>query len=339
MIKERINALVELGDWVLTRPDELELAKLKSKRDNRWFDLYHQQKALNAIATQLLDGSALKNWVSSYDLPVRQPKNVGLILAGNIPAVGFHDVLTVYLSGHKAKVKLSEKDQHLIPALISKFKNLDATHKPQIEFVEKLKNIDAVIATGSNNSVRYFNHYFGHLPNVIRGNRNSLAVLDSDVTDMELKALGNDVFDYYGLGCRSVSQILIPENFNENRILDAWEEFAYVIDNEKYENNFKYNYAMFMLNREQFKTNNFVILKESDELISRISCLHLKRYKDIEQVKDYLKQKRENIQVCVSNFELEKVDIPVVKPGQSQQPGPADYADGVDTLKFLKSLS
>jgi hypothetical protein len=339
MMEKKIEALDHLGDWILSKPDDLELAKLKSKRENVWFDLDQQDKALQAIATQMLRKSKLRNWLSKYSIQAKSPKAIGLILAGNIPAVGFHDVLCVYLSGHSAKVKLSEKDKYLIPAIIKKLQKLDPDSKQQLSFAPKLKGIDALIATGSNNSSRYFKKYFGHLPNIIRANRNSLAVIDQEIHNDELAALGNDIFDFYGLGCRSVSQIILPENFDENRLFQAWEGFSYVIENPKYENNYKYNYATFILNNENFKTNNFLIIKESEEIISRISCVHIKRYRDIEQVLSYLDNNSEKIQICVSNINLNDSSVPIVKPGTSQKPALSDYADGIDTIEFLNQLS
>ena len=302
MIEKKIEALVKLGKWMLSQPDKLELAKLKSKRDNAWFDLAHQQMAIESLAVGMLQEEHLNSWLSNYEQKDSQPKRVGLIPAGNIPAVGFHDLLCIYMSPHTGNVKLSDKDAHLLPAIFDQLSEYDPAAKQRIQFVDKLVDIDAIIATGSNNSKRYFEYYFGHLPHIIRGNRNSLAVIDQSAEAQDLEQLGKDVFEYYGLGCRSVSQILIPEDYNENLILDQWENYQYVIENTKYENNFKYNYATSIMNREEFKTNNFLILKESSELVSRIACVHLHRYSKIEDAIEYINQKKDQIQVCVSNI-------------------------------------
>lgn len=339
VIKNKIESLTKLGKWILEKPDELELAKLRSKRDNPWFDLISQQKALNAIAAGMLEKGKLENWLSKYDLDQSSNKIVGLIPAGNIPVVGFHDLLCIYVSGHQAHIKLSDKDAHLMPAIFTKLKELDSDVEERIQFVDKLNDIEALIATGSDNSKRYFEYYFGHLPHIIRGNRNSLAIISNDITEEELHLLGHDVFDYYGLGCRSVSQVLIPEGFNENKLLDAWHDYKYVMDNDKYENNYQYNYAIFILNQETFKTNNFIILKESVQMASRIACLHYKRYANRKDVTQYLDKHKNNIQLCVTDISDLDTEIPTVSPGESQIPGPSDYADRIDTLEFLNNLS
>lgn len=341
MIDQRIEALSSLAKWMKTHPDELELARLKSEKENPWFTEREVKNALAGISDFLLEPEKLHKWLMRYRIANANPKHLGIILAGNIPAVGFHDILCAYISGHITQVKLSQKDKHIIPALIHQLNSFDPNALRQIKFVDKLHHLDALIATGTNNSSRYFNYYFKDIPRLIRKNRNSIALIDSTISDKEIKQLGRDVFDYYGLGCRSVSQILVPTDFDTNRLFDQWDSYQYVMDNTKYENNFKYNYAISMMNRELFKTNNFLIMKESEDIASRISCVHIHRYSSGDEVINYCNRKEEEIQIVVSNqmnFDVQ-IKSPLVAIGKGQQPGPEDYADGVDTMKFLIELS
>ena len=341
MIDQRIEALSSLARWMKSHPNELELARLKSEKENPWFTEREVHNALAGISDFMLEPQKLNHWLMRYRIANTNPKHVGIILAGNIPAVGFHDVLCAYISGHVTQVKLSQKDKYLIPALFEKLNSFDPNALRQIKFVDKLHQVDALIATGTNNSSRYFNYYFKDIPRLIRKNRNSIALIDSKVRDEQIAQLGRDVFDYYGLGCRSVSQILVSKDFDTNRLFDQWDSYQFVMDNTKYENNFKYNYAISMMNRESFKTNDFLIMKESEDIASRISCVHIHRYSSDEEVVKYCNRKAEEIQIVVSNqMNLNsKIQSPVVPIGHGQQPGPEDYADGVDTMKFLIELS
>ncbi len=338
MNDRKIEALHQLGEWIRSEPPALELAQLKSQRDNPWFVIPEQKKALLAIADSFLKRENLQQWLAQYR-PVSsgQTKDIGIIMAGNLPLVGFHDWLCVFLSGHRAKVKLSSKDAHLLPALLHRLHEIDEQFSVATECVEKLAGIDAVIATGSNNSNRYFEYYFGHLPHIFRGHRNSIAFLDGDTSDRDIEKLGADVFDYFGLGCRSVSLCLVPTAFDRKRFFETWTEYGYLRDHSKWDNNFRYNYATFMMNQEQFLTDEIFILRENESLTSRIACLHIWEYESEREAAEFLLDRKSEIQVCVGSKNM-GTELPFVSFGEAQQPGLSDYADHIDTMTFLMNL-
>ena len=305
---------------------------------NKWFTEENSWRALEAIKDRFLNKEALENWMSNYavDQAVAK-KTVGLILAGNIPLVGFHDLLCVFISGHRAMVKFSDKDQVLTTFLLDELVRQFPEYKGDFKIVDRLKDFDAVISTGSNNSARYFESYFGKYPHIIRRNRNAVAVLDGSETEEELRKLGDDVFDYYGLGCRNVSKIYVPQNYDLNKLLEVLHERNSIILHSKYKNNFDYNIALFMLNRDLYLNNGSLILKEDKRLASRIACLHYEYYEDISQLQSLLNEQSEQIQ-CIST-KVSNLGTATVDLGKTQSPGLMDYADEVDTMQFLTSLS
>lgn len=283
-----------------------------------------------------LKDELLNDWVSRYHLNDRPSKTIGLILAGNLPLVGFHDVLTVFISGHRAKLKLSQKDTALWKYILDVLNSIDDRMSDYVVIEERLTGIDAVIATGSDNSSRYFEYYFGKYPHIIRKNRVGVAVLYGDETQDELMALGNDVFEYYGLGCRNVSSIFVPRSYDFIPLLKLWESFTRLRDNHAYGNNYDYNYAIYLMNQTRFLANGAVLLLESNELVSRLACLHYRCYSSLPEVFQVLHESQHKIQTIVSNRPL--AGFEVIPPGNTQCPGLNDYADGVDTMKFLLSL-
>ncbi len=336
MIEAKIRALVRLGEWIKSKPDQLSLAKLKSERDNPWFTQKEQDRALNALANEFLVERALKDWIERYPRLPKSPKNVGLIFAGNLPLVGFHDWLAVFLSGHHACIKLSSKDKYLFPALMAYLFDDHPDWKGLTSIVDQIKKIDAVIATGSNNSNRYFEYYFGHLPHVFRGHRNGIAVIPENVSDLDLKNLGDDIFAYFGLGCRSVSLCLVPQDFSEERLFEALEEYQSLRNHSKWDNNYRYNYSIFALNQESFLTDGSLIIKRSEQIASRIACLHLKSYNSKDELRSFVSKNLDRIQVVTGRDRFPNVDT--VDFGMSQKPKLTDYADQIDTMEFLSDL-
>ncbi len=259
------------------------------------------------------------------------PKKVGVIMAGNIPLVGFHDFLCVLLSGNAIVIKLSSDDKTLLPALIALLINFAPELGECITVSEaKLGSVDAIIATGSGNSMRYFESYFGHLPHVFRKNRTSVAVLNGEETKEELEALGVDIFTHFGLGCRNVSHMLVPKDFALNRFFEAIINQADVVNLHKYANNYDYNKAIYLMNLEEILDNGFVLLKESEDLFSPLAMLFYHRYEEVSEVENYLKDHAEDIQAIVGHGYLPF--------GAAQCPGLSDFADGVDTLQWLNSF-
>ena len=308
--------------------EQMENAIRTAKAHNGWFSEENIKESLRNIGESLTE-EALTEWLEDYPL-VAKPKSVGLILAGNIPMVGFHDILTTIFSGNKARIKLSSNDNILIPLLLEIAITLQPELKEQIGIVDKLNDIEAVIATGSDNSARYFEKYFGHLPNIIRKNRTSVAVINGNESKEELQALGKDIFTYFGMGCRNVTHLILPKDYDLDQFFGAVVDYGDVINHHKYCNNYDYYKAIYLMNQEKIIENGFVLTRESEELFAPVAVLHYHFYNSEEELNAYLEKHKENIQVIIG-----KDYTPF---GTAQCPQLTDYADGVDTMKFLSLL-
>ena len=305
-----------------------------SQSYNGWFTPEQVKFSVQSWAKALTEDN-LNQWLSNYDFSKIEPKKVGLVLAGNIPLVGFHDFLSVLISGHDVLVKTSSNDQHLLKFLAKYLISIQPELNSKITFVEgKLEGFDAVIATGSNNTARYFEYYFKDKPSIIRKNRNSVAVLDGTETFEDLVGLGEDIFRYFGLGCRNVSKLFVPKGYNFDNFFKAMYEYRDVIQYEKYANNYDYNKAVFLMSNFQLLDNEFLTIKEDMSYASPISSVFYEFYENLEEITTRLNNDAEQIQCVVS-----KNLIPnSVTFGQTQQPRLWDYADNVDTLAFLNNL-
>ena len=328
-----INKFLEVKPENYNEVDEKFAALLrKSEIENSWFTQESQRFAIKQWV-DLLTEENLNHWLSKYK-PSHDSKKVGLILAGNIPMVGFHDVISVILSQHIALIKLSSKDRTILPFLLNKWQEFSEAEL-QYEFVEKLQDFDAVIATGSNNTARYLEYYFKDHLSIIRKNRTSIAVLKGDETPEELQLLAEDIFRYYGLGCRNVTRLFIPQDFVIDGLFENFLNFKEIINHNKYANNYEYNRAIYLLNQERFWDNNFVMLKEDEALFSPLSVINFTRYKNIDEVKSFIKENKENIQAIVAKPEL---GLDSIALGETQNPDLETYADHVDTMQFLEVI-
>lgn len=326
--EQRIFAFQQLGKELREMMDAKSAAWLdiqaRAEQENGWFIPEYSEQALREIAGWL-EVSTLEGFARKYTVEDESPKWVGLILAGNIPAVGFHDLMCVLLSGHKALVKTSSTDSVLPRFLLDRLIDIEAEFKSVIEYREgQMTGAEAYISTGSNNSARYFEHYFGKYPNIIRRNRHGIAVLDAQATEQDIRSLGKDVFTFFGLGCRNVSKLYLPEGFDVDRLYSVWLEYEWLIDHKKYYNNYHYHRTIYLLNKDVFFDNGFLILKEDSSLASPIGALHFEYYKDEPRIPD------EEVQCRLGAGGLDY--------GSSQGPGISDFADGVDTMAFLKAL-
>jgi hypothetical protein len=332
--KQRIMAFLQLGH-ILQNPDEQLSSLIESaKQYNAWFTPQSTAMAIHAIS-EMLNQPDLDKWIdANTDEPVKM-NAIGLILAGNIPLVGFHDILCVLASGNKALIKLSSQDKQLIPYILSKLSEIEPRFTEQFEFIERLKDFDAIIATGSNNTSRYFEYYFSKVPHIIRKNRNSIAVLNGNENREELKSLGHDIFDYFGLGCRNVSKIYVPKGYNFNAFFESIEEFKSVADHHKYNNNYDYNKSIFLVNMDKHLDNGFLLLKEDKRMASPLAVVYYQEYESIQEAERELLDNKEGIQCIISRSDLSMNVLPF---GQSQRPGLWDYADGADTMAFLRGL-
>ena len=333
-LKDRIEAFKKLGDY-LSAIDEVALKDLmeKARNENPWFTEDNVRLSLHGVKIYL-NPDNLRRWTSNYILSPADSKTVAVIMAGNIPLVGFHDLLSVLISGHAILIKPSSKDRALLTFVADALMDIEPRYKLKIKFAEQLKNFDAVIATGSDNSARYFHYYFGKYPNVIRKNRTSCAVLDGKESLTELQSLGNDIFTYYGLGCRNVSKIFIPKKYDLSLLLDSWSSFKNKLDHYKYHNNYDYQKSILLVNQIPFLDSGFVLLQESQRLVSPISVLYFERYEDVGSLALRITGERQKIQCIVGSSKPATVPF-----GKSQSPMPWDYADQMDTLKFLQNLN
>lgn len=329
-LTERITIMARLGKYLMEDNDELRATKQKAFEKNKWFTEEFINFSFKSIFENYLDEEKLQNWVNYYHIDDNiRPQKIGIVMAGNIPLVGFHDFLAVFITGHQQSIKLSDKDDVLLPHLIEKLKQWNAKVSSLIKTSEMLKDCDAYIATGSNNSTRYFHHYFGKYPSIIRNNKTSVAVLSGNETDEQLSLLADDVFIYFGLGCRNITKLWVPEGYNFEMLLKAFKKYNYFKNLTKYRNNFDYNLALLIMNNKYYMSNENIILSENENIFSPASVVHYEYYKNKENIFEQLKT-NENIQCIVGeNY---------IQFGESQTPGLFDYADGIDTMEFLLSL-
>jgi hypothetical protein len=332
-IDERIASFEKLGNY-LSAIDEGTKQQLivKAGNENAWFTPESIQLALGGVIGYL-QGKDLKDWVSKYKLTPESKKVVAIVMAGNIPLVGFHDFLSVLISGHSVQLKLSSKDSTLIRFIIEKLVDLEPRFEARIEIVERLKNFDAVIATGSDNSARYFHYYFGKYKHIIRKNRTSCAVVTGKETIEELTQLGRDVFQYFGLGCRNVSKIFLPKNYDIIHLLNTWAPYSWVMNHHKYHNNYEYQKSILLVNSVPHLDSGFLLLQESEKLVSPISVLFYEYYDDEGDLALKLNEAKDKLQCVVG-----KITADAIPFGQAQSPRLWDYADQIDTLKFLENL-
>jgi hypothetical protein len=309
----------------------------KAKAENGWFTPDYVKQSLEAIAGELLNEKNLREWLSAYSIPDElSDKIVGLVPAGNIPLVGWHDIMCILLAGHKAAIKLSSKDTVLTKWILGKLVEISPETGSRFEFAERLNQIDAIIATGSDNTARYFEYYFSRYPHIIRRNRNSVAVLTGTETEADFQALAHDIFDYYGLGCRNVSKIYVPEGYDFSKLFEALGPLGEeAFQNNKYRNNYDYHKSLLLLNRDEHLDSGFLLIKPANALASPVASVHYETYASLDQVKQELEDVKEHIQCIVSGEGVIEDAIPF---GNTQCPRPWDYADNVDTMAFLLNL-
>lgn len=331
-LQERIKLLARLGTYILSDEPQWAAAKEKAAQQNHWFTPEFIGLAVKNIAARFLDKKILGQWTAAYHLPEEnpQPKSIGVVMAGNIPLVGFHDFLCVFISGNKIRIKPSSKDDVLIRHLAEKLSSWNAECGELIRFEDMLKGCDAYIATGSNNSSRYFEYYFGKYPHIIRRNRTSVALLDGTETPGELELLADDVHLFFGLGCRNVTKIYVPPHYDFVPLLEASGKYDYLGDHHHYKSNYDYNLALHILNNQYYMSGKSLLLVENSSLFSPISQLNYEYYRDTMALTETLK----------SSLEIQGITGHGYIPfGKAQCPAINNYADAVDTMLFLRSIN
>ena len=349
-MQQRINAFVKLGSFLsqfsqsgIEEKENIEFNELFfdgfkhqikiAQENNSWFTkdniLFSLESWSNALTKE-----NISKWLDGQNFNSKK-STVAIIMAGNIPLVGFHDFLAVLISGHSVLVKQSSNDKNLLPFLAKYLEYVEPSIKGQIQFTEeKLENFDAVIATGSNNTARYFEHYFKGKPNIIRKNRNSVAIITGNESEEEMNALSNDVFQYFGLGCRSVSKLFVPNGYNFDAFFNGMYSQKEIINNAKYANNYDYNKAVYLMSEFDLLENGFLMIKEDESYASPIATVFYEYYSDSNQLKEKLTNDADKIQCIVSkDFNDQEIEF-----GQTQHPQLWDYADGVNTLDFLAKI-
>lgn len=327
---KRLRVLQQLAEWIDGNEEQWENIKKDAFQHNKWFTEDFVNHRIGIITANYLNKRSLEEWIKHYHIDDNiTPRKVGIVMAGNIPLVGFHDFLGAFVAGHYSYIKLSEKDSVLFKGIVEKMREFDPDTAPYITIAESLKGCDAYIATGSNNSSRYFEYYFGKYPSVIRKNKTSVAVLTGLESEEDLKHLADDVFLYFGLGCRSVTQIYVPENYDFQPLLKAFSKYRRLKDHDKFRNNYDYFLALLMMNDRKYMSNDCIVMVEENSLFSPVSQLYYSFYSDEKQLMDGLK--KSNVIQCVIGKEH-------VAFGDSQNTGLFDYADGVDTMQFLLTL-
>ncbi|MEX6687834.1 acyl-CoA reductase [Danxiaibacter flavus] len=330
-LQQRIELLAQLGSYIENNDTEWQMIKERAGRQNPWFIPEFIDLASTALSREFLTRPVLEEWTKNYGIPQENPhpKLVGIVMAGNIPLVGFHDFLCTFITGHRMAIKLSSKDDVLLPHLVAKLEEWNPAAKGLVQFAETLKGCDAYVATGSNNSGRYFEYYFSKYPNIIRKNRTSVAVLDGQESADDLINLAKDIQLYFGLGCRNVTKLYVPENYNFMPLLETLKQYDYFLEFHKYKHNFDYQLALLIMNNKYYMNSGAVVVTENSSPFSPISQVHFEYYTDKDALLESLKG-NEAIQCVVG-----KDNIPF---GSAQQPSLIDYADGVDTMAFLKDL-
>ena len=328
-LQNRIELLERLKEYLVENNEDWQEVKVQAYQKNGWFVPEFIELAIQNIIEHFLQKEALLKWVKHYAIDDNIiPKNVGIVMAGNIPLVGFHDFLSVFISGHHQTIKLSGKDEVLLKHLVQKMYCWEVTVQNAVSFAPMLKGCDAYIATGSNNSAVYFDYYFGRYPSIIRRNRTSVALLTGNETAGDLKKLADDIHLFFGLGCRNVTKIFVPENYDFVPLLQSFHAYLYFADHHKYKNNYDYNLSIQIMNNRFYMTNEATLLVENDQNFSPISQLNYSFYKDKEAITASLK--KDNDIQCLPGLNIAF--------GKAQQPGLMDYADGIDTMQFLLTL-
>jgi hypothetical protein len=329
-LQERLEILMQLGQYISAHDAGWNLAIEKAGQRNNWFvQEFVKQAALN-ISRFFIEKEKLGQWAEHYKLDDNIiPKKVGIVMAGNIPLVGFHDFLAVFVSGHTQVIKQSSKDEVLLKHLVDTMIEWNADVASHVQFAERLKDCDAYIATGSDNSARYFEYYFGRYPSIIRKNRTSVAVLTGNETEEQLQLLADDIMQYFGLGCRNVTQVFVPKGYDFVTLLNALKKYSWFFEHHKYRSNYDYQLAIYLMNNIYYMTNDCVVMIEAESPFSPIGSLHYQFYDKASGVYEKLKG-NDKIQAVVG-----EKGLPF---GAAQSPGLMDYADGVDVMQFLLGL-
>lgn len=328
--------LSDLGKFLKTKPDSLELAKIKASKENPWFSPENINLAVKAIVENYLNADKLRSFCDDYDIGPAEELRVSIVSAGNIPLVGFHDLLIGFLAGVKTEIKLSAKDKDLIPAMVDFLHKKEPAVKEWLQVIGQVKDPGAVIATGSDNTSRYFESYFRHIPRLIRKNRNSVAVISGEESRSDFEKLADDVFVHFGLGCRNVSFLYVPRGYDFTEMIKVFKEkYGQLADHSKFRNNYDYNLACSILNKEVLIQSEVLLFYEKDNYLSRIATLNYKQYHQVDEIWADVQRRSDQIQCVVAGNLNAPKSIDTTSFGKTQSPGLSDFADGKDSMDFI----
>lgn len=337
-IDERMDLLVQLGDYLKSDDEFLMAVMHRTAYNNQWLTIENCNKVAHAIGNNCLTRTALENWIKHYNYKENNsPKKVAIILSGNVPFAGILDIIAVFATGHQSLLKISDSDEYLIPHLIKQMMSWNPAAASYFEISDSIKGFDVILTNNEGSQNPYFEKYFKKYPSIIRKEQTSIAILDGKESDAELLALGNDIFANFGLGRENVSKIYLPHGYDFHRLLELLHEFKEIVLNSKYKNNFDYNYSLYLLNNVKYLANGCILLTESEFLNSRIACLHYEFYQDAGTFAvNWDKKFLEGIKYIVSRQTIN--GLSTIVPGTTQTPSLFNYADDVDTMKFLVEL-
>jgi len=336
-LEERITLLTKLGIYLSSEDEYLHAVMHRTAFNNQWLTIENSKKAGKSMAIAYLTRETLLDWVAKFDWTSPEiPKEVGIVPAGNVPLVGLLDIVSTFLAGHIALIKPTSAEEYLLPHLIKKMIAWEPKAALYFQLNNFLKGFDAIITMTHGSKNPYFTTYFSKFPHIIRAERHSIAILDGAETDVELLALGNDVFANFGLGNENVSKIYVPEGYNFDKLLTIFHEYRQIVLTSKYKNNFDYNYSLFLLNNLSFLANGCLILKEDSSLTSRIACLHYENYTNLATLTNELNGLKKEIRYIVSRRPIE--GLRTLLPGNTQTPSLQQDPDRVETMQFLINL-
>jgi len=333
-LQQRIEILAELGRRLGEPNEKSEAIIQKSYLHNKWFTTENTQLAIQAIRQEFLDKNKLQTWAAQYNIsdnPI--PQKVGIVLSGNIPLEGFRDILNVFVAGHQSIIKLSEKDEHLIPYFISMLTEIQPECAAYFPIAERIKSIDSVIITNVNDSTRYYETYFGKYPNIIRKQRASVAILTGNETEEDWKKLGIDVFRFFGMGNKNVAKLYLPKGYDLAPLLEFWKRFEHLIHHDKFKNNFDYNYSLILMNGLPHISNGIILMQETDDISARTAMLFYEYYENLDEIAKKIQTHQDEIQSIITNQNLN--NLKTIPFGQTHYPTLNDYPNHIDTMKFL----
>ena len=337
-LQQRIELLAKLGSRLDESDEKLNAIIHKSYLHNKWFTIENTQLAIQAIRQEFLDKDKLQTWAAQYNIPDNQvPKKVGIVLSGNIPLEGFRDILNVFIAGHQSIIKLSEKDEHLIPYFISILIEIAPESANYFPIAERIKGIDKVIITNIDSSTRYYETYFGKYPHIIRKQRASIAILTEKETEEDWKKLGIDVFRFFGLGSRNVAKLYLPKDYDLSPLLEFWKRFEHLTHHDKFKNNFDYNYSLIIMNGLPHISNGIILMQEDEEIHARTAMLYYEYYDDLPTLTQKLQAHQDEIQSIISNQTI--ANLNTLPFGQTHYPTLNDYLNDIDTMKFLTTVA